>query len=77
MGTDFIPAPIEFFHESLMEEFHKLRHKKERGTELLMDGQEFNNLIAISKMKTIRTYSGLCKCTWCELYDSLKCPRTS
>lgn len=55
----FEPAPLEFFHGALMDEFHILRIQKgdnEHKT-LTINGSEFGNLIAKVKLMTYEKYS--------------------
>jgi hypothetical protein len=50
------PAPIEFLHGKMMEAFHKIRKSKGDSLSMEMNGIDFNNLIAESKMLTYEEY---------------------
>lgn len=56
--ADHEPAPLEFFHGRLMDEFHEIRLKKgdNEAKTLTINGIEFGNMIAKIKMETYKKY---------------------
>lgn len=50
------PAPLEFFHGELMEEFHKWRLSKTENTTVEINGLEFSKIVAAAKNTTYAKY---------------------
>jgi len=53
------PAPIEFFHAELVNEFHKFRISKTENTTVEINGIEFNSIVVVAKKATYLKYAKL------------------
>ena len=53
------PAPIEFMHGLLIEEFHLWRKTKTENTTVEITGNDLNNIIAKVKLATYKKYKVL------------------
>lgn len=56
---DHEPSPIEFFHATLQEEFHKFRLSKTENTTVELNGMEFNKIVVEAKKATYEKYKKL------------------
>ena len=56
---DHEPSPIEFFHATLQEEFHKFRLSKTENTTVELNGIEFNSIVVEAKKATYLKYAKL------------------
>lgn len=53
------PAPIEYLHSRMHELFHEFRNGKTNGKDVLIDGIQFNKIIAKAKTDTYEKYKKL------------------
>ena len=55
------PAPLEYMNDRLLEQFHKFRLSRVDSTasHVLMDGNEFNKIVAKAKADTYQRYKKL------------------
>jgi hypothetical protein len=56
---DLEPAPLEFFHGLLMDEFHKWRRTQTEEATVQFNGMILGNLIAKCKLATYEKYKNL------------------
>lgn len=50
------PAPLEYFHDELLEGFHKWRLERTENTTVEINGLEFNKIVAAAKKQTYAKY---------------------
>ena len=50
------PAPLDFFHEELMREFHEYRESKTESVYVVMTGMDFNDIVVKAKNATYEKY---------------------
>ena len=55
------PAPIEFLHQEIHNEFHKVRISKvgEKETKVELDGRDIAKIVAAAKKTTYEKYAKL------------------
>lgn len=53
------PAPMEYFHGRLMDFFHEWRKTKTDDFDVLISGNELNNIVAKAKTQTYEKYKAL------------------